>query len=57
MIVAFISSKMEKYEAETDILISSDHPEFEITGLKRDSVLKLSRVATLNQEINSWRNW
>ncbi len=51
MILAFISSKIEKYEAETDILISSDHPVFKITGLKKDSVLKLSKIATLNRRL------
>ncbi len=31
-VVAFISSRIEKYEAETDILISRSHPEFHLTG-------------------------
>jgi len=40
VVVAFISSRIEKYEPETDILISKSHPEFHLTKLKTDSVLK-----------------
>ena len=51
VVVAFISSKIEKYEPETDILISKLHPEFHLTGLKTDSVLKLSKIATLHKRL------
>jgi len=50
-VVAFISSRTEKYEPETDILISRSHPEFHLTGLKTDSVLKLSKIATLHKRL------
>ena len=48
VVVAFISSKIEKYDPETDILITKSHPKFHHTGLKTDSVLKLSKIATLH---------
>jgi len=51
VVVAFISSRIEKYEPETDILISKSHPEFHLTGLKTDSVLKLSKIATLHKRL------
>jgi len=51
VVVAFISSRIEKYEPETDILISKTHPEFHLTGLKTDSVLKLSKIATLHKKL------
>ena len=51
VVVAFISSRTEKYESETDILISKSHPEFHLTGLKTDSVLKLSKIATLDKRL------
>jgi len=42
---------MEKYEPDADILISKSHPEFHLTGLKTDSVLKLSKIATLHKKL------
>lgn len=51
VVVTFISSRIEKYEPETDILISKSHPEFHLTGLKTDSVLKLSKIATLHRRL------
>ena len=51
VVVAFISSRIGKYEPETDILISKSHPEFHLTGLKADSVLKLSKIATLHKRL------
>lgn len=50
MLVAFISSVVEKKE-ETDLLISKDHPDFSETGLKKDSVIKLDKLATISQKI------
>ncbi|MCE4617478.1 MAG: type II toxin-antitoxin system PemK/MazF family toxin [Desulfurococcales archaeon] len=51
VVVAFISSRIEKYKPETDILISKSHPEFHLTGLKTDSVLKLSKIATIHKRL------
>jgi len=51
VVVAFISSRIGKYEPETDVLINKSHPEFHVTGLKTDSVLKLSKIATLHKKL------
>lgn len=51
VVVAFISSRIEKYNPETDILVNRSHPEFHLTGLKMDSVLKLSKIATLHKRL------
>ncbi len=49
VVVAFISSRVEKYNPETDVLITKDHPEFKLTGLKTDSIIKLTKIATLHK--------
>jgi len=51
VVAAFISSRTEKYEPKTDILINRSHPEFHLTGLKTDSVLKLTKIATLHKRL------
>ena len=51
VVVAFISSRVDKYDPETDVLITMSHPEFRLTGLKTDSVLKLSKIATLHKRL------
>lgn len=51
VVVAFISSRIGKYEPETDVLINKSHPEFHVTGLKTDSVLKLLKIATLHKKL------
>jgi len=51
VVVAFISSRIEKYDPETDVLIKTSHPEFGITGLKMDSIIKLTKIATLHKRL------
>lgn len=51
VVVAFISSRVDKYDPETDVLITMSHLEFRLTGLKTDSVLKLSKIATLHKRL------
>lgn len=50
VILAFISSVIKAAE-ETDLLILMEHPDFAETGLKRDSVIKLDKLATVSQKI------
>ena len=50
VLVAFISSVVEKKE-DDDLLIPKDHPDFEGTGLKKDSVIKLDKLATISRKI------
>ena len=50
VILAFISSIIKEPE-ETDLLISRAHPDFVETGLKRDSIIKLDKLATISRKI------
>jgi mRNA interferase MazF len=50
VLVAFISSVVEK-KGEADLLISKAHRDFAGTGLKKDSVLKLDKLATISRKI------
>ncbi len=52
-IVAFISSVVPYDLEPTDLLFSRKHKDFKRSGLKRDSVIKLSKLATLNLSILS----
>ena len=51
VIVAFISSKAPPQPSDTDVVITKNHPEFPLTGLKVDSVIKLDKVATLSKSL------
>jgi mRNA interferase MazF len=50
VVLAYISSRVPIIPSETDVLVLSKEPYFEATGLKRDSVIKLSVLTTL-------KNW
>ena len=39
VVVAFISSKIPPQPTESDVIITKNHPEFPLTGLKVDSVM------------------
>jgi len=50
IIVAFISSVVPlQIEEDTDFLIRSEDPDFETTGLKRDSIFKMAKIVTLSK--------
>jgi len=49
--VAFISSRIPKHRLDSDLLIASDHPSFAGTGLKRSSVIKFDKVATISRDL------
>jgi len=51
VIVAFISSKITPEISSTDVIITQNHQEFPLTGLKVDSVIKLDKVATLSKNL------
>lgn len=51
VIVAFISSVIPKTIASTDYLLSTTHPDFVVSGLIKDSLLKADKLATLNKSI------
>jgi len=51
VIVAFISSKVPLQPSDADVIITKKHPEFPLTGLKVDSVIKLDKIATLSKNL------
>jgi mRNA interferase MazF len=51
VIVAFISSVVTGQVREVDLVLNKEDPEFEITGLKKTSVLKLDKIATLDKQL------
>ncbi len=50
-VVAFISSKIPPELSSTDVLISEEHEEFAGTGLKRTSLVKLDKIATISRDL------
>ena len=51
VVVAFISSKIPSKPAEPDVVITKNHPEFMLSGLKVDSVIKLDKIATISKNL------
>ncbi len=51
VIVAFISSVIPEIPKETDYIIEISHKDFEQTGLKKTSVFKMFKLATLETSI------
>src|SRR3989344_4609965 len=49
--VAFISSVIPINQEETDYVIRKKDKEFLSTGLKRDSVFKMNKIATVDKDI------
>lgn len=50
-VVAFISSRVPAQVTSTEVLIREDHEEFAGTGLKRASVVRLDKVATVSKNL------
>jgi mRNA interferase MazF len=50
-VVAFISSRVPEEPSSIEILIREDHKEFAKTGLKRASVVRLDKVATVSKNL------
>ena len=51
VVVAFISSRVPQRPAQTDIVVDEAHPEFELTGLKTSSVIRIDKVATISKDL------
>jgi mRNA interferase MazF len=49
VVLAYISSRVPIVPTKTDVLVLRSDSFFEATGLKRDSVIKLSVLATLKK--------
>jgi mRNA interferase MazF len=50
-VVAFISSRIHAEPSSMEILIPEDHKEFVSTGLKKTSVVKLDKIATISKDL------
>lgn len=51
VVLAFISSQEQKKKEPTDVLIARTSKGFTETGLKADSVVRVSKIATLDKKI------
>ena len=51
VIIAFISSVIPSEIGSMDYLITEDHKDFTTTGLKKNSVIKLNKLATVNLSV------
>ena len=47
MVLAFITSRIPEDPLETDVLLTSERPGYEETGLRLPSVLRLHRLMTV----------
>ena len=53
IIIAFISSVIPLSPETTDYLITTQHKDFSVTGLKKESVIKLDKLSTINLSVIS----
>jgi mRNA interferase MazF len=51
VVVAFISSKVPAHLVNSDLLVPTSHPSFPGTGLKRASVIKFDKIATVSKNL------
>jgi len=51
VIVSFISSVIPENPKETDYILETTHKDFNSTGLKKTSVFKMDKLATLEKSI------
>ncbi|KXB05561.1 hypothetical protein AKJ50_00540 [candidate division MSBL1 archaeon SCGC-AAA382A13] len=47
----FISSRVPEEPSQTEVVVEEDHPEFRQTGLKKSSVIRLDKVATISKDL------
>ena len=51
VVVAFISSRVPAHQIDSNLLLPTDHPSFPVTGLKRASVIKFDKIATVSKDL------
>jgi len=51
VILAFISTQVPAYSSPTSILLANTDPDFQQTGLKTDSVIRLDKLATIERRL------
>lgn len=47
VIVMFVSSKLPTKPSQHEVIVNQNHPEYQLTGLKVPSVIRLDKVATV----------
>lgn len=51
VVLAFISSRLEKYSSKTSVIVREDDLGFKETGLKVSSVIRLDKIATIHRSL------
>jgi len=51
VVVAFISSRLPKRPSLESVAVNDEHQEFQLTGLKVSSVIRLDKVATVLKDL------
>lgn len=51
LILAFMTSRLDKIDWQVDVLLEPSQGEFSRTGLKAPSVVRLSKLATLHRSV------
>lgn len=51
VVVAFVSSRIDRFDPDTDVKIEPSHPQFRSTGLKVPSIIELTKIATLHKDL------
>lgn len=49
-VLAFITTQFDQKE-KYDVLLTADYEDFKKSGLKRESILKLNKLTTLNKKV------
>lgn len=50
-LICITTSKIKKYRSDYDVTIEEGSNEFNQTGLKKDSVIRITRIAVANEDI------
>ncbi len=51
VVVAFITSQNERKVQPTDVSIKTTDTDFNLTGLKTNSIIRVQKLATLNKQV------
>ncbi|MEO1416895.1 MAG: type II toxin-antitoxin system PemK/MazF family toxin [Bacteroidota bacterium] len=51
IVIAFITSQIQKANESSDVIIMTSHQQFSMTGLKVDSAIRLHRLVTIPERI------
>jgi mRNA interferase MazF len=49
--LAFVTSQVSSVDARTDVIVDATDPEFQFTGLKTTSSIRLSKLATVHRRL------